>query len=77
MILISKPSSPTQVMVEIANGFKIGIVKFIGETEFSPGEWVGVALERPNGEAFLYTCFITTVVMTTTLCPSQASTMEQ
>ena len=40
-------------MVEIANGFKIGVVKFIGETEFAPGEWIGVALERPNGESFL------------------------
>ena len=39
-----------QVMVEIANGFKIGVVKFVGETEFAPGEWVGVALERQNGE---------------------------
>ena len=42
---------PVQVMVEIANGFKMGVVKFIGETEFAPGEWVGVALERPNGES--------------------------
>ena len=44
----------TQVMVEIANGFKIGVVKFIGETEFAPGEWIGVALERPNGELLLF-----------------------
>ena len=39
-----------QVMVEVANGFKIGSVKFIGETEFAGGEWIGVALERPFGE---------------------------
>ena len=39
-----------QVMVEVANGFKIGTVKFVGETEFAGGEWIGVALERPFGE---------------------------
>ena len=43
----------TQVMVETANGFKIGVVKFIGETDFAPGEWIGVALERRNGEPLL------------------------
>lgn len=37
-------------MVEVANGFKIGVVKFIGETEFQPGEWIGVALDRPSGK---------------------------
>lgn len=37
-------------MVEVANGFKMGTVKFIGDTEFAPGEWIGVALERPQGE---------------------------
>jgi dynactin complex subunit len=37
-------------MVEVANGFKMGVVKFIGETEFQSGEWIGVALERPVGE---------------------------
>ena len=37
-------------MVEVANGFKMGVVKFIGETEFQAGEWIGVALERPVGE---------------------------
>ena len=38
------------MMVEVANGFKMGVVKFIGETEFQSGEWIGVALERPVGE---------------------------
>ena len=37
-------------MVEVSNDFKMGVVKFIGETEFAGGEWIGVALERPNGE---------------------------
>ena len=36
--------------MEVANGFKMGTVKFIGDTEFAPGEWIGVALERPQGE---------------------------
>lgn len=38
-----------KVMVE-SNGFKFGIIKFIGPTEFSAGEWVGVALEKPHGK---------------------------
>ncbi len=36
-------------MVELSSGFKSGTVKFVGETEFQPGEWVGVALDRPIG----------------------------
>ncbi|XP_019849545.1 PREDICTED: kinesin-like protein KIF13B [Amphimedon queenslandica] len=39
-----------KVMVEVANGFKMGTVKFIGDTEFAPGEWIGVALDRPQGK---------------------------
>ena len=39
-----------KVMVETPNGFKFGNVKFVGPTEFAAGEWIGVALERPNGE---------------------------
>ena len=38
------------MMVEVANGFKMGTVKFIGDTEFAPGEWIGVALDRPQGK---------------------------
>ena len=37
-------------MVKVANGFKMGTVKFIGDTEFAPGEWIGVALDRPQGK---------------------------
>ena len=37
-------------MVEVANGFKMGTVKFIGDTEFAAGEWIGVALDRPFGK---------------------------
>lgn len=37
-------------MVEVGTGFKMGVVKFIGETEFAGGEWIGVALDRPSGE---------------------------
>ena len=39
-----------KVMVETSVGFKFGKVKFIGPTEFSAGEWIGIALERPLGE---------------------------
>ena len=41
--------SHVQVMVEIGGGFKMGMVKFIGETEFAAGEWIGVALDKPHG----------------------------
>ena len=37
-------------MVEIGGGFKMGVVKYIGETEFAPGEWIGVAFDKPSGE---------------------------
>ena len=42
-----------KVMVETPNGFKFGNVKFVGPTEFAPGEWIGVALERPSGECIM------------------------
>ncbi len=38
--------------MEIGGGFKMGLVKFIGETEFAPGEWIGVALDKPTGTLF-------------------------
>ena len=39
-----------KVMVDTPSGFKFGKVKFVGSTEFAAGEWIGVALERPNGK---------------------------
>ena len=39
-----------QVMVEMSGGFKMGIIKFVGETDFAPGDWVGVAFDRPVGQ---------------------------
>lgn len=29
---------------------KSGIVRFVGETEFAQGEWVGIELDRPDGK---------------------------
>eukprot|EP00118_Oscarella_pearsei_P004125 m.17158 g.17158 ORF g.17158 m.17158 type:complete len:2041 (+) comp27345_c0_seq1:160-6282(+) len=38
------------VMVEMARGYKMGTVKYVGETQFQPGEWIGVALDGSNGK---------------------------
>lgn len=37
------------VMVDLANGYKMGVVKFVGSTEFQAGDWIGVALDQPKG----------------------------
>ena len=39
-----------QVMVEVSGIFRMGTVKYVGETEFAGGEWVGVAFDRPYGQ---------------------------
>ena len=48
-----EPPSPEvgeRVFVDTASGLKMGVVKYVGETQFQPGLWIGVALERPSGE---------------------------
>ena len=53
-----KPSAPAGLLptdVKIGervwiNGIKDGTVKFIGETDFAPGVWVGVVLNDKNGK---------------------------
>ena len=34
----------------IVSGNKVGIVKYIGTTEFAEGIWIGVELDQPNGK---------------------------
>ena len=31
-------------------GAKPGVISFIGETQFAPGDWAGVTLDEPNGK---------------------------
>ncbi|XP_065844044.1 kinesin-like protein KIF13A isoform X2 [Oscarella lobularis] len=38
------------VMVDMARGYKMGTVKYVGETQFQPGQWIGVALDTPHGK---------------------------
>lgn len=41
----------TRVLVgSTASNYKKGIVQFIGETHFAPGEWVGVVLAAKEGK---------------------------
>jgi dynactin complex subunit len=36
-------------VVVMRGGRKPGTIRFIGETEFGPGTWVGVELDAPQG----------------------------
>lgn len=38
------------VIVQTTSGSKNGVVKYIGETKFAAGEWIGVRLEGPEGK---------------------------
>ena len=43
---------PTEMAigVRVVTGTKRGEVRFIGDAQFSSGEWVGVALDTPDGK---------------------------
>ncbi|XP_031427071.1 CAP-Gly domain-containing linker protein 1-like [Clupea harengus] len=32
------------------NGNKPGVVRFLGETQFAPGQWAGIVLDEPIGK---------------------------
>ena len=42
-------SEPVTVLFS-NSGSKPGTVQFVGQTEFASGNWVGVALDQPEGE---------------------------
>ena len=37
--------------VLVTPGYKMGTVKFVGETKFADGVWIGIALDGPQGKA--------------------------
>ena len=38
--------------VMVTPGYKMGTVKYVGETKFSAGVWIGIALDGPQGKQF-------------------------
>ena len=32
------------------SGHKNGVIRFAGATSFAPGEWIGIALDTPEGK---------------------------
>ena len=63
------PDVGERVFVETASGLKMGVVKFVGETQFQPGLWIGVALERATGEWYDVVCH---VMSHDSVCPFDA-----
>ncbi|KAJ1678166.1 hypothetical protein EV182_004639, partial [Spiromyces aspiralis] len=48
----SSSSSETQIAAgsRVEAQGKVGVVRFVGTTEFSPGQWVGIELATPEGK---------------------------
>ena len=52
------PEMGEKVFVETSVGLTMGVVKYIGETQFQPGLWIGVVLDRPSGEVTSSVCVL-------------------
>lgn len=39
-----------RVIVSSGMGSRAGILQYIGETKFAPGNWCGVQLDEPSGK---------------------------
>lgn len=46
---MTDPNLRPGAIVELNDG-RIGTIRFVGETTFRPGKWVGVELEDPSGK---------------------------
>lgn len=48
---MSSPSPvPVNIGLRVISSGKVGTVRFIGLTQFSPGQWIGIELDHPTGK---------------------------
>lgn len=39
-------------------GTKPGVITYVGETQFGPGDWAGVVLDEPSGDFIRMNSFV-------------------
>ena len=50
----SKGESPFQVGTRVNAAGKLGVIAFMGETEFASGQWAGIVLDESIGKPKIY-----------------------
>ena len=48
---------PNKVLVKLEKGLEKGVVKFVGITHFTAGDWVGIELDHCCGKTHVFTIF--------------------